>query len=71
MVDGRERASISPEVKKRVETLLSQLTVEEKITLIGGIRDCQRLCGLSDGLGCGGHPESCRGRARQGQARRR
>jgi hypothetical protein len=43
--DGKERASISPEAKKRVEALLSMLTVEEKITLICAV------CGASVSAG--------------------
>jgi hypothetical protein len=56
-------------VEKRVEALLSKITVEGKITLIGGINDCQRFVACP--MGWAGNPESCRGRARQRQARRR
>jgi beta-glucosidase len=36
---GDARAASSQEVEKRVDSLLSQMTLEEKITLIGGTKD--------------------------------
>jgi beta-glucosidase-like glycosyl hydrolase len=37
---AREPAQLSPaEIEKRVETLLSKMTLDEKLTLIGGIDD--------------------------------